>query len=168
MSRMPAALCLNHRDTPEAQGKVALPAGISGVRLRQPVGYGQRGLEGVERRRQVALSTKHVADLDVSEFAAQQRLDAPVGWSDIRVAYHAACSLQHGQKITSEPRELLRNAGFTVLEIPEGHICCGSAGTYNILQPELAKELKERKLQAIDSVKPDCVATGNIGCMNQL
>ena len=62
----------------------------------------------------------------------------------------------------------MRNAGFTVLEIPEGHICCGSAGTYNILQPELAKELKERKLQAIDSVKPDCVATGNIGCMNQL
>ncbi|MGA9546722.1 MAG: glycolate oxidase subunit GlcF [Rhodomicrobium sp.] len=113
---------------------------------------------------------KYVSSLakDISEFAAQQRLDAPVGWSDIRVAYHSACSLQHGQRIIDEPRQLLHNAGFTLLEIPDGHICCGSAGTYNILQPELAKELQERKLQAINSVKPDCVATGSIGCLNQL
>jgi glycolate dehydrogenase iron-sulfur subunit len=113
---------------------------------------------------------KYVSSLakDISEFAAQQRLDAPVGWSDIRVAYHSACSLEHGQRIMDEPRQLLHNAGFTLLEIPDGHICCGSAGTYNILQPELAKELQERKLQAISSVKPDCVATGSIGCLNQL
>jgi glycolate oxidase iron-sulfur subunit len=117
-----------------------------------------------------AEKAKYVSSLarDISEFAAQQRLDAPVGWSDIRVAYHSACSLEHGQRIVDEPRQLLHNAGFTVLEIPDGHICCGSAGTYNILQPDLAKELQERKLQSINSVKPDLVATGSIGCLNQL
>ncbi len=117
-----------------------------------------------------AAKAKYVSSLakDISEFAAQQKIEAPVGWSDIRVAYHSACSMQHGQKIQAQPRQLLRNAGFTVVEIPEGHICCGSAGTYNILQPELARELKERKLSAIDSVKPDCVASGNIGCITQL
>jgi glycolate oxidase iron-sulfur subunit len=117
-----------------------------------------------------AEKARYVSSLakDVTEFAAQHRIDAPVGWSDIRVAYHSACSMQHGQKIQEEPRQLLRNAGFTVLEIPEGHICCGSAGTYNLLQPDLAKQLKERKLLSIDKIKPDCVATGNIGCITQL
>jgi glycolate oxidase iron-sulfur subunit len=117
-----------------------------------------------------APKAKYVSSLakDISEFAAFQRIDAPVGWSDIRVAYHSACSMQHGQKIQDQPRQLLRNAGFTVVEIPEGHICCGSAGTYNILQPELASQLKSRKLQNIERVRPDCVATGNIGCMTQL
>ena len=117
-----------------------------------------------------AEKAKYVSSLakDISEFAAQQRLDTPVGWSDIRVAYHSSCSLQHGQRIIDEPRQLLSNAGFTVLEVPEGHICCGSAGTYNILQPDLAKELQERKLQSINSVKPDCVATGSIGCLTQM
>ncbi len=117
-----------------------------------------------------AEKAKYVSSLakDISEFAAQQKLDAPVGWSDIRVAYHSACSLQHGQKIIDEPRQLLRQAGFTVLEIPEGHICCGAAGTYSILQSDLSKDLQERKLKAIGSLKPDCVATGNIGCIGQL
>jgi glycolate oxidase iron-sulfur subunit len=105
---------------------------------------------------------------DITEFAAGLQLDAPKGWSDIRVAYHSACSMQHGQRINEPPRKLLRNAGFTVVEIPEGHICCGSAGTYNILQPEIANELRSRKLSAISRVEPDCVATGNIGCISQL
>jgi glycolate oxidase iron-sulfur subunit len=105
---------------------------------------------------------------DITEFAESIQLDAPQGWSDIRVAYHSACSMQHGQRIHEPPRKLLRNAGFTVMEIPESHICCGSAGTYNILQPEIATELRERKLNNIARVKPDCVATGNIGCINQL
>ncbi|HXP73215.1 MAG TPA: heterodisulfide reductase-related iron-sulfur binding cluster, partial [Stellaceae bacterium] len=86
----------------------------------------------------------------------------------LRVAYHSACSLQHGQQVESEPRALLAQAGFTVLEIPEGHICCGSAGTYNLLQPELSGRLRERKLTNIASVKPDLIATGNIGCITQL
>ncbi|MBI4725184.1 MAG: glycolate oxidase subunit GlcF, partial [Rhodomicrobium sp.] len=105
---------------------------------------------------------------DITEFVAQQKLDAPAGWSDIRVAYHSACSMQHGQKLQEPPRQLLRNAGFTVLEIPDGHLCCGSAGTYNILQSELANELRDRKLESISSVKPDCVASGKIGCITQL
>lgn len=113
---------------------------------------------------------KYVSALakDIAEFAAQQKIEAPVGWSDIGVAYHSACSMQHAQRVHDQPQRLLRNAGFTVLDIPEGHLCCGSAGAYNILQPELAAELKERKLAAIHSVRPDCVASGNIGCIIQL
>jgi glycolate oxidase iron-sulfur subunit len=105
---------------------------------------------------------------DITEFAAERGVEAPLGWSDIRVAFHSACSMQHGQRIGDQPRQLLRNAGFTVAEIPEGHLCCGSAGTYNILQPEIAGALKQRKLAAIESVRPDCVAAGNIGCIAQL
>ncbi len=117
-----------------------------------------------------AEKAKYVSALakDISEFAAHKKIDAPPGWSDIRVAYHSACSMQHGQRVNDEPRQLLRNAGFTVVEIPDGHICCGSAGSYNVLQPELAGQLRELKLKAIEEVKPDCVATGNIGCMTQL
>jgi glycolate oxidase iron-sulfur subunit len=76
--------------------------------------------------------------------------------------------MQHGQNILLEPRMLLKAAGFEVKEIPEGHICCGSAGTYNLLQPDLAARLRDRKLGNIASVRPDVVATGNIGCMTQL
>jgi glycolate oxidase iron-sulfur subunit len=85
-----------------------------------------------------------------------------------RVAYHSACSMQHGQRLHAEPKALLVAAGFEPLEIPEGHLCCGSAGTYNILQPELAAALRERKLVNIASIRPDIVATGNIGCIVQL
>ena len=76
--------------------------------------------------------------------------------------------MQHGQRIVDEPRKLLRNAGFSVVEVPEGHLCCGSAGTYNILQPEIAAELRDRKVDHIKSVRPDVVAAGNIGCITQL
>ena len=85
-----------------------------------------------------------------------------------RVAYHAACSLQHGQKITQQPVELLTRAGFEVVTAPEGHICCGSAGTYNLLQPDLAGELRARKVANIESVTPQVVAAGNLGCMTQI
>ncbi len=86
----------------------------------------------------------------------------------IRVAYHPACSLSHGQRVTTEPRALLKRAGFTVVEIPESHLCCGSAGVYNVLQPDFADALKARKLTAIGSLDIDVVAAGNIGCMTQL
>jgi len=93
----------------------------------------------------------------------------PVGApGKLRVAYHAACSLQHGQKITVEPKALLKMAGFTVLEPREGHLCCGSAGTYNLLQPEIAGQLKDRKVANIEATRPDVIATGNIGCMTQI
>jgi hypothetical protein len=84
------------------------------------------------------------------------------------VAYHSACSMQHGQRVTVQPKMLLENAGFSVRDIPEGHICCGSAGTYNILQPEIALRLRDRKVQNIERVAPDVIATGNIGCMTQI
>jgi glycolate oxidase iron-sulfur subunit len=105
---------------------------------------------------------------DVTEFIGSYELGPPKRWSSLRVAYHSACSMQHGQRIIDEPRKLLRNAGFTVVEIPEGHLCCGSAGSYNILQPEIAADLRDRKVENIKSVRPDLVATGNIGCLTQL
>ena len=76
--------------------------------------------------------------------------------------------MQHGQQIKEEPKRLLKAAGFVVREVPEGHICCGSAGTYNILQPEIAGQLRARKVANIARVKPDIIATGNIGCMTQI
>ncbi|MDH6264721.1 glycolate oxidase iron-sulfur subunit [Rhizobium sp. SG_E_25_P2] len=85
-----------------------------------------------------------------------------------RVAYHAACSLQHGQKITLQPKSLLRKAGFTVVDPAEGHLCCGSAGTYNMLQPEISSALKERKVRNLKAVKPDVIAAGNLGCITQI
>ena len=88
--------------------------------------------------------------------------------SRYRVAYHDACSLQHGQRVTSQPRKLLAQAGFEVLYVPERHFCCGSAGTYNLLQPEIAAALGQRKAAHVDSVAPDIVAAGNLGCMVQI
>ena len=88
--------------------------------------------------------------------------------SDITIAYHSACSLQHGQKITALPKELLSKNGFVVKDVPESHLCCGSAGTYNILQPDIASRLRDRKVANIATVKPDMIAAGNIGCMVQI
>jgi glycolate oxidase iron-sulfur subunit len=105
---------------------------------------------------------------DVTEFLASFDMGPPKRWSSLRVAYHSACSMQHGQRIDSEPRKLLRDAGFSVVEIPDGHLCCGSAGTYNILQPAIAGALRERKAANIKSVRPDLVVAGNIGCITQL
>jgi glycolate oxidase iron-sulfur subunit len=105
---------------------------------------------------------------DVTEFLGAYDMGAPKRWSSLRVAYHSACSMQHGQRITAEPLVLLRNAGFTVLEVPESHICCGSAGVYNILQPEIAGELGTRKARNIESVRPDIIAAGNLGCITQI
>jgi glycolate oxidase iron-sulfur subunit len=117
-----------------------------------------------------AAKAKQIADLarDVSEFVAGVGIGAPVRWSSIKVAYHSACSLQHGQNITDEPKALLSQAGFSVVDVPEGHICCGSAGTYNILQPEIATQLRDRKVANIKTTRPDVVAAGNIGCITQL
>jgi glycolate oxidase iron-sulfur subunit len=105
---------------------------------------------------------------DVTEFVSAFDLGPPKRWSSLRVAYHSACSMQHGQRITDEPKTLLRKAGFTVLDVPEGHICCGSAGVYNILQPEIAGELRARKVENIRKVRPDIIAAGNIGCITQI
>jgi glycolate oxidase iron-sulfur subunit len=117
-----------------------------------------------------ALAAQRISGLarDISELMSELGLMAPVRATGLRVAYHSACSLQHGQRVTFEPKALVAAAGFAVLDIPEGHLCCGSAGTYNILQPELATRLRDRKIVNIDSLRPALVATGNIGCMTQL
>jgi glycolate oxidase iron-sulfur subunit len=105
---------------------------------------------------------------DICEYLAELDL-IPRRHSDgLVVAYHAACSLQHGQKITRAPKEVLSNVGFMVSDVPEGHLCCGSAGTYNILQPDIAKRLRDRKVGNIEKVKPDVIAAGNIGCITQI
>lgn len=106
--------------------------------------------------------------LDVSEFLTRIDYAPTRAASNLTVAYHAACSLQHGQKITTEPKALLRRAGFTVVEPVEPHICCGSAGTYNLLQPEIATRLRARKLGHLHATRPDVIAAGNIGCITQL
>ena len=105
---------------------------------------------------------------DLCEFLATLGLAAPTRATGQRVAYHSACSLQHGQRILTEPKALLTTAGFTVLDVPEGHLCCGSAGTYNMLQPELADALRRRKVQNIESTSPEIIAAGNIGCLTQI
>ena len=104
---------------------------------------------------------------DVSELL--QRL-APEGVAPerLRVAYHAACSLQHGQKIKAAPRDLLKAVGFEVVEPADSHLCCGSAGTYNLLQPDLSAELRRRKVGTLEVLRPDVIAAGNIGCMMQI
>ncbi|MFY0636124.1 MAG: glycolate oxidase subunit GlcF [Vannielia sp.] len=90
------------------------------------------------------------------------------GSGPIRVAYHAACSLQHGQKIKDHPKALLKAAGFEVVEPADSHLCCGSAGTYNLMQPEISGQLKARKVQTLEAKSPDIIAAGNIGCMMQI
>ena len=107
---------------------------------------------------------------DVTEFL--QALGLPDSAGDagqgMRVAYHSACSLQHGQQIRSAPKDLLAQAGFQVVEPADPHLCCGSAGTYNLLQPELSAQLKARKVASLQVLEPQVIAAGNIGCMMQI
>jgi len=105
--------------------------------------------------------------MDVSELLT--KLDIPQGGEQgIRVAYHAACSLQHGQQIKTYPKDLLKKVGFEVVEPRDAHLCCGSAGTYNLMQPKISKELKARKVATLEERSPDIIAAGNIGCMMQI
>ncbi|WP_299685321.1 glycolate oxidase subunit GlcF [uncultured Tateyamaria sp.] len=105
--------------------------------------------------------------MDVSEVLMQ--LDLPDGGpQDLTIAYHAACSLQHGQQIKTYPKDLLKRAGYRVVEPADSHLCCGSAGTYNLMQPEISAQLKDRKVRTLEATKPDIIAAGNIGCMMQI
>jgi glycolate oxidase iron-sulfur subunit len=115
-----------------------------------------------EKAREVSAKTR-----DVSEYLANLPLkggSAP----PLTVAFHSACSLQHGQRVHRQPRQLLADLGFVLKEVPEGHLCCGSAGVYNILQPDLARQLRDRKIGHIEKVRPDVIAAGNVGCMTQI
>ena len=105
---------------------------------------------------------------DITELLAQQDMGAAQAPEGMTVAYHAACSLQHGQQIKTTPKDLLKAAGFTVVEPADSHLCCGSAGTYNLMQPEIANQLKARKVKTLIAKSPDVIAAGNIGCMMQI
>ena len=118
----------------------------------------------------IRIKAERIAGLavDISELLTRAGYAPTRPAPGLTVAYHAACSLQHGQKIVNEPKALLRKAGFRVVEPAEAHLCCGSAGTYNLLQPEIASRLRTRKLRNIMKTKPDLIAAGNIGCITQL
>lgn len=112
-------------------------------------------------------ATVSAMTMDISELLMQ--LEMPEGaQKGIRVAYHAACSLQHGQQIKTHPKTLLKRAGFEVVEPADSHLCCGSAGTYNLMQPEISQQLKTRKVNTLEAKTPDVISAGNIGCMIQI
>ena len=111
-----------------------------------------------EKAQKIASLAKDVTEV-VKQFGLPPASDTP----DLVVAYHSACSMQHGQQLRDEPKSLLKQAGFVVRDVPEGHICCGSAGTYNLLQPEIAGRLRERKVGNILKMRPEVIATGNLG-----
>jgi glycolate oxidase iron-sulfur subunit len=105
--------------------------------------------------------------MDVSELLEKLEIQATAP-EKLRVAYHAACSLQHGQQIKSAPKMLLKSAGFEVVEPKDSHLCCGSAGTYNLMQPAISAQLKSRKVETLEAKAPDLIAAGNIGCLMQI
>ncbi len=149
----------------ESQGLDAILITVSGCgTMIKDYGYMFRGEAAyADKAARVAALAK-----DVSEYLTRLPLARVRDTHGLTVAYHAACSLQHGQKVKREPKELLTKAGFTVRDVPEAHLCCGSAGTYNILQPAIARRLQARKVAAIESVQPDLIAAGNIGCITQI
>jgi glycolate oxidase iron-sulfur subunit len=122
-------------------------------------------LDPLYAEKAMAISKK---SFDITEYLTKLELPATEPPRQLHLAYHSACSMQHGQKITREPKALLAKAGFIVSDVPEGHLCCGSAGTYNILQPEIARQLRDRKVGNIEKISPDAIATGNIGCITQI
>ena len=105
--------------------------------------------------------------MDISELLT--KLEVPeLPEQDMTVAYHAACSLQHGQQVKTAPKDVLKKLGFKIVEPADPHLCCGSAGTYNLLQPEISGQLKARKVKTLEAKSPDLIAAGNIGCMMQI
>jgi glycolate oxidase iron-sulfur subunit len=127
-----------------------------GFMLRADPAYAERGAKVASLAR------------DITEYLAALPLEADENAPGLVVAYHAACSLQHGQRVTRQPKELLVKLGFVVKDVPDGHLCCGSAGTYNILQSDIARRLRDRKVRTIERVRPDVIAAGNIGCITQI
>ena len=120
------------------------------------------------RNEALASEAKAVSEIAMDVSEVLMKLDLPKADMGHRVAYHAACSLQHGQQIKTYPKDLLKRAGFTVVEPADSHLCCGSAGTYNLMQPEISGQLKARKVETLEATKPEIIAAGNIGCMMQI
>jgi len=116
----------------------------------------------------VSAIAKDVSEVLVDLVDEDSVAEARMQHGGMKVAYHAACSLQHGQQIKTHPKTLLKAAGFEVVEPKDSHLCCGSAGTYNLMQPEISKQLKTRKVETLEAKQPDIIAAGNIGCMMQI
>ena len=164
-SRALAASLIERLRAEQARGLDAIVANASGCGTQvKDFGYLFRN----DAQRASVAESISARTRDVTEILVELGLPQTVVASGLAVAYHSACSMQHGQKVEAAPRALLASAGFSVREIPEGHLCCGSAGTYNILQPELATRLRDRKVANIARAAADVVATGNIGCITQL
>jgi glycolate oxidase iron-sulfur subunit len=106
--------------------------------------------------------------MDITEYLLKFGYEPKRQATGMKIAYHSACSLQHGQRVTEAPKILLKQAGFTVVEPRDPHLCCGSAGTYNVLQPDMANALRTRKFETLKATKPSAIVAGNIGCLNQL
>jgi glycolate oxidase iron-sulfur subunit len=150
----------------EGEGLDAILINTSGCGTTvKDYGYMFRAEPEADRRRAETVSALAV---DISAYLARIGYAPTRAAPGLTVAYHSACSLQHGQRVTVEPKALLRLAGFTVVEPADPHLCCGSAGTYNIVQPEIAGRLRARKLETLAARQPDLVAAGNIGCITQL
>ncbi len=135
-----------------------------GFMLREDEAYAEKAATVAALTRDI---TEYLATLDLAPSAAAPGTQEAAR-ADLAVTYHSACSMQHGQKLTTQPKALLTAAGFSVKEPREGHLCCGSAGIYNIVQPEISKQLKARKVKNLERTRPDVIATGNIGCITQL
>jgi glycolate oxidase iron-sulfur subunit len=150
-----------HQYTDEAADAIIVTASGCGTTIKD-YGHMFRNDPGLaEKARAVSARA-----MDITEFLI--RLNLPKGQGRGRIAYQAACSLQHGQQVKAPPVQLLRQAGFEVVEPADAHLCCGSAGTYNILQPELAGQLKQRKLATLRALEAGAIASGNVGCITQL
>ena len=161
MRMIDAVLAADERDPLDA---LVITASGCGTTVKDYGAMFQDHPESAERANRVAGLAKDITEfVTVDDLAAgKDALDA------VSITYHSACSMQHGQKITTKPKTLLKALGAQVREPAEGHLCCGSAGTYNLLQPEISSQLRDRKLRNIAKTKPQIVATGNIGCMKQL
>ncbi len=126
-------------------------------------GHMFEGSDLADDAKRISLIAKDISEVLIDLDLPKSQAPAP-----LRIAYHAACSLQHGQQIKAHPKTLLKNAGFEVVEPAESHLCCGSAGTYNLMQPEISKQLKARKVNNLEALSPQVIAAGNIGCMMQI
>ena len=151
-----------HREM-QGQGLDAIVINTSGCGTTvKDYGHIFKGTDHAEK----AAAVSEIA-MDISELL--MTLDLPKGEKkNLTVAYHAACSLQHGQQIKTHPKDLLKAAGFRIVEPRDSHLCCGSAVTYNLMQPEISKQLKQRKIETLEAKSPDIIAAGNIGCMMQI
>jgi glycolate oxidase iron-sulfur subunit len=137
-----------------------------GFMLRNDPAYAERAARVSALAKDI---TEYLSGLPLNrDAAANQSGGAAPKPEGLVVAYHAACSLQHGQRVTRQPKDLLAKLGFVVRDIPDGHLCCGSAGTYNILQTDIAIRLRDLKVRTIERVRPDVIAAGNLGCITQI